>query len=285
MEGRATRATGLTPELVSSARASALAAANECGVEIFEVVELEEIDDVRNVINRIWGPEIVPPRNFLKAVTLAGSCVLLARRDHEVVGFAVGILGWDTGLHFHSHQVGVVASERGSGVGFSLKLAQRATCLARGITEMRWTFDPLLSSNANFNFERLGATVLSFHPNCYGPRIDAFNTDDVTDRIRVSWRLDQPIGRSSVVPTKNGPSLIATTPDVHRSWDAPSEGAFIPIPADYQRLRADDRETADAWRIAMGVALRDVYASGRALFGLGASGYCVKGLLPRDDAQ
>jgi predicted GNAT superfamily acetyltransferase len=148
---------------------------------------------------------------------------------------------------------------------------------------MRWTFDPLLSSNAHFNFERLGATVLSFHPNCYGSRTDTFNTDDTTDRIRVSWRLDRPIGRATVAPNPKGPSLIATTPLVLRSSDPPVEGAHIPIPGDYQRLRADDRATADAWRVAVGRALTDVYAAGLGISGVGAFGYGVSGPLLESD--
>src|SRR5437762_3219314 len=33
------------------------------------------------------------------------------------------------------------------GVGFALKLAQRAVCLEHGIAEIRWTYDPLVARN------------------------------------------------------------------------------------------------------------------------------------------
>ena len=68
----------------------------------------------------------------------------LTRLPAGPLGFALGWLGWEGGVHFHSHQVGVRSGGRGTGVGAALKLAQRALCLEQGITEMRWTFDPLL---------------------------------------------------------------------------------------------------------------------------------------------
>jgi len=285
MEGITPSATLPNPELVKSARETALGSAIACGIVVEDVADLDAIEDVRSLVCTIWGPEIVPPRNFLKAITLAGSSVLLARRNNETVGFGIGIVGWDNGLHFHSHQIGIVAPERGSGIGFALKLAQRARCLAHGITEMRWTFDPLLSSNAHFNLDRLGAAIIDFHPNCYGSRTDAFNTDDVTDRIRVSWKLDQPVGLITPTSIPKGPALIETTPDVRRSIESPIAGAYISIPKDYQRLRTDDRATADAWRVAVGEAMRDVFATGLGLCGFGEFGYGVSSQTLKSDSR
>ena len=57
-----------------------------------------------------------------------GASLLVARRAGEPVAFALGFLGWERGVHLHSHQVGVVDGLRGSGVGLAMKLAQfRAT--------------------------------------------------------------------------------------------------------------------------------------------------------------
>jgi predicted GNAT superfamily acetyltransferase len=227
------------------------------GLSIAPVSSPGELDVLRATMEGVWGPEIVPPRNLLRGLALGGACLLLASRDDQPVGFALGWLGWEGGVHFHSHQVGVSAAERGRGVGLALKLAQRDLCLARGITEMRWTFDPLLWANARFNIVRLGARVVGFFPHCYGDRRDAFNTGDRTDRVEVSWQLDVPVG-GAVVEAAEGDSVIV-------------------VPRDYLALRSTDPEGAAALRASLGAALADVFARGAAVRGMNEDGYVLEG--------
>lgn len=234
------------------AAADAIAAAATAGVEIVPVATPDELDELRATMRAVWGAEVVPPRNVLRGMAVGGAGLLVARRDGHAVGFALGWPGWAGGTHFHSHQVGVLAAARATGAGLALKLAQRAQCLQHGITEMRWTFDPLLAPNATFNLVRLGARVVDFLPDCYGARTDTFNTGDVTDRVEVSWQLDGPVGGD---------------------WVQPSGRDGIAVPADYQRLRATDRAAADRLR-------RDVGAAFSALFGEGDS---IAGLCRLDD--
>ena len=132
----------------AEARAAASSAAGAAGLVVDAVAAPAELDLMRATMKDVWGPEIVPPRNLLRGLALSGASLLVARRDDEPIGFALGWLGWDGGVHFHSHQVGVRAHVRGGGIGFALKLAQRAECLEHGVTEMRWTYDPLLFANA-----------------------------------------------------------------------------------------------------------------------------------------
>lgn len=242
---------------VDEARAAAAAAALAAGVTVEAVAAPDELDVLRATMEQVWGPEIVPPRNLLRGLALGGACLLVARREDAPIGFALGWLGWEGGVHFHSHQVGVRAGIRGGGVGYALKLAQRAMCLQHGIDEMRWTFDPLLFTNARFNLVRLGAQVVGFFPHCYGERQDAFNTGDTTDRIEVSWRLDVPVGGAEVPPSE-GTSLIA-------------------IPADYQGLRATDPAAAAATRTRVGNAFSEVFATGCTVLGLSDGGYVIGG--------
>lgn len=238
-----------------AARSGAIAAAQKAGVEIAPASSVHEIDELRGLVESVWGPEVVPPRNLLRGMAIGGACLLLARRDGRPVAFALSFLGWDGGVHLHSHQVGVHESMRGSGVGLAMKLAQRADCLERGITEMRWTFDPVLRSNAHFNLVRLGASVVAFLPHCYGDRRDAFNTGDTTDRVEVAWRLDQPVGGALVVP--------ADTDEV------------VEVPADYLSLRASDPVAAAAVRHAVGSRLAEAMAQRRPVLGLCDRGYVV----------
>jgi predicted GNAT superfamily acetyltransferase len=237
-------------------RGEAEEAATVAGVRIDAVALPDELDELRATMRSIWGPEIVPPRNLLRGLALGGACLLLARHDDRPVGFALGWLGWADGVHLHSHQVGVVATHRATGVGWALKLAQRAEAMAHGIDEMRWTFDPMLRANATFNLRRLGAEVIAFHPHCYGDRVDAFNTGDRTDRVEVRWRLDRVPG---------APAAVAGPGD-----------EVIEVPADYHALRREHPEEADAWRARVGDRLATAFAEGATVAGLGEQGYVVR---------
>ena len=239
----------------AEAESEARAAANAANVIITPVITLDDVDELRAVMEKIWGETVVPPRNVLRAMTFAGSGLLLARRDGIVVGFAMGLVGWSGGLHFHSHQVGVVSELRSSGVGYALKLAQRSECLHHGITEMRWTYDPLLRSNAVFNMVRLGVRVIEFIPNAYGERVDAFNTGDVTDRVKVSWDLSAPVGRPAMV-LANGHDLVA-------------------IPEKYHALKESDPVKAARWRSEVGAKLGAAFASGRGIVGFTGDAYVL----------
>ena len=244
--------------VVGAARADAVAAAAAAGVAVEAVSAPDELDVLRATMESIWGAEIVPPRNLLRGLALGGACLLVARRvdDPTPVGFALGWLGWHDGVHFHSHQVGVAAAGRGGGVGYALKLAQRELCLAHGIAEMRWTFDPMLLSNARFNFHRLGALPVGFIEHCYGDRRDAFNSGERTDRLEMSWRLD--------LPLSDTPSAV------------PAEGdGWVDVPADYAALRLADRAAADEARAAVRHGLRDAFDRGAGVL-LGQGGYVIR---------
>ena len=241
---------------IEAAHHDAEVAANEAAVRIVPASTPDELDQLRRTMEGIWGPEIVPPRNLLRGMAISGNCLLVAWRNSDPVGFALGWLGWGVGIHFHSHQVGVVAPERGGGVGYALKLAQRALCLDHGVAEMRWTFDPMLLSNARFNLGRLGAMIVDFLPHCYGDRRDAFNTGDTTDRVEVSWRLDHAVGGNLVVPG--------------------ADDRVIEVPTAYHALRNTDRSAADEARRRVGESLNSLFAAGGSVAGMCDTGYVVR---------
>lgn len=238
-----------------TAHDDAMNAASRAGVTIEPLTTPDELDELRAVMEEVWGASIVPPRNLLRGLAIGGSCLLIARRRSSTVGFALGWLGWNRGVHLHSHQVGTSESERRTGVGLALKLAQRSLCLEAGIHEIRWTFDPLLYANARFNLIRLGAEVVDFIPHCYGNRVDRFNDGEITDRFEVSWRLDSRLGS---VPREPQPGE-----------------EVIEIPQDYSALRANEPDRAREVRREVGARLASRFGDNHRVIGMNERGYVL----------
>ena len=227
-------------DTVREAFAQAAAAAVDAGV-IVRLADPPDMNGVIGLFERTWGEGRSPDRSMLLALDYAGNTVLTAVADSKQVGAALGFLGWTNGLHLHSHMAAVVPWRRSGGVGYALKLFQRAVCLDHGVTEMRWTFDPLIRRNAHFNLVKLGAEVATFLPDFYGRLDDAITGSDRSDRFEVRWRLDSPrVYRA--LRGENPP--VWTTSEV------------LPLGVDFEQLRADDPASAAELR-----------ATSRALFG------------------
>jgi predicted GNAT superfamily acetyltransferase len=228
-------------------------------VTVRRIIDADDAEVVTQLSDDIWGSGVMVPTNLLRAVAMAGTPALVAERDGHAIGFALGFPALGDGYTYvHSHQVGVLAEHRAEHVGFALKMAQRADCLAAGVKEMRWTFDPMLRTHARFNLIHLGVKVVEFIEHCYGSRVDNFNAGDRTDRFKVCWNLER---------------------DVLDQDDClPSEGdEVVVIPADYHQLRQEDPAAARATRLQVGAHLRDVFESGKSIAGFGPAGYVVKG--------
>lgn len=239
--------------LVAAAEAVADAADTRSGVRT-RPAEAGELDGVLARFESTWGVGRGPDRSMLQALAYAGNTVLVAvpameveesaqwvPQPADVIGATLGFLGWSGGLHLHSHMNAVDPAARGRGIGVALKLRQRAVCLAHGITEMRWTYDPLIRRNAHLNLVRLGAEVDRFLPDFYGRLDDAITGADHSDRFEVRWRLDAPRTTRALA---RGP-----VPE----WRA--EGGLALV-ADYEQVRADTPDVAARLRAAS----RDAFA-------------------------
>ena len=83
----------------------------------------------------------------------------------------------------------VKTAYRNLDLGRQLKLAQREQVMAQGIGLMTWTFDPLQSLNAHFNFNKLGVVADRYLPDFYGADAASFLHQTGTDRLWVTWWL------------------------------------------------------------------------------------------------
>lgn len=164
------------------------------GILVRALHEPAEMDEAVALQKRIWGFEdvdLLPPRLFIVAIKIGGQ-VFGAYDGSRMIGYCIAIPGLKPGgqYYLHSHMLGVLDTYRDKGVGKSLKLAQRADALARGVELMEWTFDPLQIKNAFFNMERLGCVVRRFVRNQYGITSSKFDQGMPSDRCTAEWWLN-----------------------------------------------------------------------------------------------
>ncbi|HUY23749.1 MAG TPA: hypothetical protein VMV09_00390 [Candidatus Saccharimonadales bacterium] len=153
---------------------------------------LDELEAVSGLQAEIWGSRsIAAPSTILRAISVAGGLVLLARAGNRPVGFAYGFTGrtGDGVVYHRSHAAGVLAEFRSSGIGSALKHAQGREVLASGLDRVVWTFDPTQLGNAYFNLRHLGATARAFQRDFYGVGDEALSHGLPTDRLFIEWFL------------------------------------------------------------------------------------------------
>jgi predicted GNAT superfamily acetyltransferase len=253
---------------VTSAREQADAAARDCGVDIRSANRLADYAQICRLLDDTWGRGAGADPSFVQAIAHAGNTVLLAERDGATVGVLVGVLGWDAGLHVHSHVAAVTPAARG-GVGFALKLAQRALALDHGVQEVRWTFDPLIRRNAHLNLEKLGATVRAYLPDFYGRLDDAISGADRSDRFEVSWHLDsaevdEAVSRSLARSSSRGAGAKAPAADqITRAEPAAHDhGIRFELHPDFEALRRTDPDAAAEFREASRAVFAPAFEEG-----------------------
>ncbi|RWZ68425.1 hypothetical protein ELQ92_04195 [Labedella populi] len=244
----------------SVARAGARRAADRAGVRIVEARSPAEARATEAMFSATWGEGRGADASTLQAIAHAGNPVLLARRDDAVLGALFSFLGWDGGLHVHSHMTAVASGTRSAGVGFALKLTQRALCLEHGIREVRWTYDPLIRRNARFNLWKLGARVSAFHPDFYGVLDDAINGSDRSDRFEVRWRLDSPEVEAALAEDR---APAAREPDDGRRDDGRRDDLVLPV--DFEALRSEEPAAASGLRERSRGLFTEALRSGRSI--------------------
>lgn len=220
----------------AAATAAAELTAQRAGVTLRELHGLDEMHEACRVLDRIWRPDpgnpLITPE-LLRVFAHSGSYVVGVDRGGRMVGFCLGFLA-SAGLH--SHIAGVDDSVRGRNVGFAVKQHQRAWALARDITTITWTFDPLISRNAYFNLTKLGAEPSEYLADFYGTMQDEVNAGTETDRLLVRWELtgEHAAGSAAGTPAPSPPTSRAParwSPWTPNPTDARPSGAGTATPS------------------------------------------------------
>ena len=247
---------------------------------IRDIERVSEMREVETLQKDVWGCDDldVVPLTMLVATRAVGAVLIGAYDGASLVGFVYGFPGYENGrVTHHSHMLAVRPSYRNHNLGYILKLAQRERVLAQGIKQITWTFDPLQSLNAYFNFRKLGVVADSYKINFYGEATSSFLHQIGTDRLWVTWMLDsqrvrerlqtEPSKQESRFASKSIPSLVQVDlNDVPRrnepSRTLDQEILSIEIPADINALQNEKPELAVEWRQATRWAFTEAIASG-----------------------
>ena len=228
-------------------------------ITIRDIDEPAEMRAVEELEKEVWGiPDLdVVPLTHLVAAKEAGGVLIGAFDGETLVGFVYGFPSFERGqVAHHSHMLAVKPAYRNYDLGRRLKLAQREHVIAQGIKLISWTFDPLQSLNAHFNFGKLGVVADRYLVNFYGEDATSFLHQTGTDRLWVSWLVSSERvqglinGGSYQVSSNHGPPLVQVeTDDSSRRNDLAEslvqDQAAIEIPSN---IDAVPRETALRWR-------------------------------------
>jgi predicted GNAT superfamily acetyltransferase len=255
---------------------AAVAAAAAADVVVRELYQMERLTDAQRLFEDVWRPAEGNPSpmtgELLRALAHAGCYVVGAFAGTRMVGASAGFFTAPPELALHSHITGVAPGREHRGVGFALKVHQRAWSLARGLATVVWTFDPLVARNAWFNLAKLGATPTGYLEDFYGPMTDAINAGTASDRLLLTWRLRDPAVAAACAGTPRQPTVPDGTEPaleigpglepVARTTAAPA--VTVAVPPDVERLGPDGRR---AWRAAVRQALGGRLAEGAAVTG------------------
>lgn len=234
-------------------------------IAIRAIAGTQELRAVEALQKEVWGCADldVVPLTMLLASREVGGVLLGAFDAQRLVGFVYGFPGYENSqVTHHSHMLAVKPANRNGNLGYQLKLAQRGAVLAQGIEQITWTFDPLQSANAYFNFAKLGVIADSYKINFYGEATSSFLHQLGTDRLWVTWKLDsQRVRKRLQAKEKRArfaagviPSLVEV--DSHygpRRNDSPvlaHQYFSIEIPSDINALEREAPTLAKEWREA-----------------------------------
>jgi len=161
-------------------------------IVIRDIETLDEMHEVEQLQREVWGVEDLEiyPALALKPQKEVGATLIGAFAEGRMVGFVFGFPGVLEGeTIIHSDMLGISPAYRSNNLGYLLKCAQRDAAIALGVKRITWTFDPLQSRNAHFNFSKLGVIADRYYVDYYGVT-SSFLHRYGTDRLWVTWFLE-----------------------------------------------------------------------------------------------
>jgi predicted GNAT superfamily acetyltransferase len=238
-----------------------------------------EYEAIEIVQESTWGMsarEIIPGR-LMHALQHNGAALLGAYDGKRLVGFVLGVISTVEGmnervdqiaaarLQMYSAIMGVLPEYQQQGVGLQLKLAQRDFALRVGIRLVTWTYDPLQSRNAWFNFGKLGVIANRYLRDFHG-KMGGINAGLPTDRLEVQWwvtsnrvqsrtankrrplSLDALVGGGAIIANEsrfNASGLVIPPDNFQQNGQTM---VLAEIPVNFPAIKQQDMALAEQWR-------------------------------------
>ncbi len=259
-------------------------------ISIRDLKSIDDLVQLKALEKEVWkmADEDALPLTLAIALKAAGNIFVGAfdkDKDNDkdrLVGFAFGFLGREHGQTIlHSHMLGVLDAYRHLDLGSRLKQAQRERAMAMGVQEMTWTFDPLQSRNAHFNFSKLGVVSDTYKVDFYGPETSSVLHRNGTDRLWVRWMLNSRRVRDRLAGRLTGKDVRGETLDALKllaplvRFDPSGkpgradlaealarQRVSIEIPGDILEVERTDMGLAREWRDATRWAFREAVKTG-----------------------
>ena len=214
-------------------------------------VEFEGCVDLQQKTWQYSAGEILPRRVFFLAEKLGGH-VLGAYDGEKLVGFNLGLPAQRRGMgYIHSQMLAVLPDYRNSGLGRSMKLAQRNLAMEQGINVVEWTYDPLEIKNSFFNLSRLGAISRRYVADFYGASSSPLQGGLPTDRLYAEWWV-----RSS-----HAERVLAREPMQERVLQR------VAVPAQIYAWKAEGDRRAQKTQTMLRTKLQQHFAEGLCILG------------------
>jgi predicted GNAT superfamily acetyltransferase len=258
-------------------------------ISIRDLKSIDDLTQLKAVEKEVWGmsDDDTVPLTLAIACKAAGNIFIGAfdKTGHKsednkdkLVGFAFGFLGREHGqTTIHSHMLAVLDAYRHLDLGARLKQAQRERAMAMAVHEMTWTYDPLQSRNAHFNFSKLGVVSDTYKVDFYGPQTSSMLHRNGTDRLWVRWMLnsrrvrDRVAGKNARAETLDAMKLLAPLVRFDPSGkpgradlaeSLARQRVSIEIPGDILAVERADMGLAREWRDATRWAFREALKAG-----------------------
>ncbi len=255
-------------------------------IAIRDLKSINDLSQLKAVEKQVWGmaDDDALPLTLAIALKTAGNIFIGAfdkeKGNEKLVGFAFGFLGREHGQTIiHSHMLAVLDAYRHLDLGSRLKQAQRERAMAMGVHEMTWTYDPLQSRNAHFNFSKLGVVSDTYKVDFYGPETSSVLHRNGTDRLWVRWILnskrvsDRLAGKNTTTRAETIDALRLLAPLVRfdpRGNPARADLAeslarqrvSVEIPGDILEVEQADMGLAREWREATRWAFSEAISAG-----------------------
>jgi predicted GNAT superfamily acetyltransferase len=253
---------------------------------MFEIRPLTSLADCARVVElekEIWSytsfEDVVPSSVLIVTVKRGG--ILLGAFDEggAMIGFVYSIPGWKGRQPIQwSYMLGVTSGARDGGVATALKFAQRRHALTQRIELVEWTYDPLQTVNAYFNFRKLGIIATEYEENVYGESSSPLHQGTPTDRFVAEWHLGSPrveeLVRSAAdrrIPETPLSSATLVNPSIEGTrWLTPGRADLlltaaeirVEIPMGFSEMQARDSRLALEWRTATRAIFRAYFERG-----------------------